>query len=94
MEPPTATAEAKAVSVIWRAQLMPINAEQSCPPINGQGWAKGLLGIKNKITSDAPIDATMIGEPETPMSAWVITAIKNIAQKQASKEIIFAFILS
>ncbi|TXK93040.1 hypothetical protein BMR10_16805 [Methylococcaceae bacterium CS4] len=94
IEPPTATAEAEAVSGILSAQLIPINAEHNCPPINGQGWAKGLLGIKNKITADAPIEATIIGELETPIVAWVIRAIKNIAQKQASKERIFAFIFN
>ena len=90
-EVPAATAAEDAVSVILRAQLIPINAEHNCPPINGQGWAKGLLGIKNKITAEAPMDATMMGALETPMIAWVIMAIKKMAQKQASKERTFAF---
>ena len=93
-EAPAATAAEEAVSVILRAQLMPIKAEHNCPPIKGQGWAKGLLGIKNNITAEAPIDATIIGEFETPITVWVKSAIKNIAQKQASNDRIFAFILS
>lgn len=40
------------------------------------------------------MEATMIGEFEAPMSVWVISAIKKIAQKKANKERIFAFILS
>jgi hypothetical protein len=70
LEPPAAVAAAEAVSVIYSALLIPINAEHNCPPTNGQGCARGLLGIKNKITAAAPIDAMRIGELEIPVMLW------------------------
>jgi hypothetical protein len=35
-----------------------------------------------------------IGELEIPVMLWVVTAIKKIAQKQASKDSTFALMLS
>lgn len=61
MEPPTAVAAAVEVSEIFNAQAIPTIADINCPPTNGHGWANGLLGIKNRIIAEAPIEATIIG---------------------------------
>lgn len=40
----------------------PTSAEIVLPKTIGQGWARGLAGITNNNTADAPIGATMNGK--------------------------------
>lgn len=90
MDAPTAIAAAVEVSEIFNAQVTPTTEDNICPPANGQGCAKGLFGIKNKITADAPIEATIIGNPSHGETILVSKAIKKIEQKQANKASNFA----
>jgi hypothetical protein len=92
-ELPTAVAAAVDVSGIFNAQAIPMIAETNCPPTNGQGCAKGLLGIKNKIIADAPIEATIIGYPGQGEIILVVKAMKKMEQKQARRESSLALIL-
>lgn len=64
-----------------------------CPPTKGQGCASGLFGMKNKMITDAPIDATISGWLGQEEKILVIKAIKKIEQKQAINESIFALVL-
>jgi len=93
IEAPTAVAAAVDMSVIFNAHAMPTTADINCPPTKGQGWAKGLPGIKNKIMADAPIEAIIIGLSIQGEVTRVIRAIKKIEQKQASSEIVLALVL-
>jgi hypothetical protein len=58
----TANAQANQNGVTYKAQVIPVIAEIKCPQKNDQGWANGLSGANNKITTDAPIDASNTGE--------------------------------
>ena len=91
IDPPTAADAAVAISGIFNAQVTPITAEHICPPANGQGWASGLFGIKNRMIAEAPIEATIIGYSGPRANMRVIRAIKNIEQKQAIKDMVLPF---
>ena len=83
---PTAKADAKAVSVKAWAHATPIVADMSCPPTSGQGCASGLLGMINKITADAPIEATIIGYAVFELYSCVIYAVSKMALKHETTE--------
>ena len=72
IEPPTAEAAASEGSCMLMVQLTPTNAEIRCPPVNDQQVAKGLCGVKNKITADAPIEQTNMGNWGKGVSVAVI----------------------
>lgn len=60
----TASAQANQKGETYNAQLIPTKEDIECPQKNDQGCAKGLSGAKSKITTDAPIEASKMGELE------------------------------
>jgi hypothetical protein len=69
----TANAQANQNGVTYKAQVIPVIAEIKCPQKNDQGWANGLSGANNKITTDAPIDASNTGELGAKYAEMVTT---------------------
>ena len=87
---PTASAEAKTISGVILATVIPTIAEIKCPPTNDQGCDKGPNGTANNNTADAPIDATIQGISCCGRKYWLIKAVIAIPKKPANPEISFS----
>jgi hypothetical protein len=87
---PTAVAAAIHWWGIHHAQRMPMKADIKCPPTNAQGLATGLLGMANRITAEAPMEANKVFKPPPSMLRLASHPTKKIAKVAAKAVRIFS----
>jgi hypothetical protein len=59
MDPNTVIAPARFMSGNSLTQLIPMKAETRCPPTKDHGCERGLAGVTNNRTAEAPMDAVI-----------------------------------